>query len=93
MDPELFEQWRKEGQAKIDEKIANKEEIHVPLHNLFWSDGKADKVPGTNSKMTQQENPAEYLELLSKKYCMLQLIHILQMADNRLTTTQPKSLR
>jgi hypothetical protein len=86
MDPELFEQWRKEEQAKIDEKIANKEEIHVPLHNLFWSDGKADKVPGTNSKMTQQEDPAEYLELLSKKYCTLQLIHILQMADNRQQT-------
>jgi hypothetical protein len=91
MDPELFEQWRQEQQALIDKKIADKEEIHVPLHNLFWSDGKADKVPGTNSKMTQQEDLTEYLELLSKKYCMYATdIHTI---DKRLTTIQPRSLR
>jgi hypothetical protein len=69
MDPEVFKGWLKEQQALIDQKIANNEEIHVPLHNLFWSDGRADKVPGTNARMTQQ-GPAEYLDMLSKKYCM-----------------------
>ncbi|KAG9655219.1 hypothetical protein KCU64_g6693, partial [Aureobasidium melanogenum] len=57
----------KELQAEIAKKVANKEEILVPLHFLYWSDGKEDKVPGPNSKMTQQD-PAEYLEVLSKKY-------------------------
>jgi hypothetical protein len=76
MDPVVFEKWRKEQQALIDAKKASGEEIRVPLHNLFWSDGKANKVPGTNSNMTRQD-PAEYLELLSKKYCMLQLTYML----------------
>jgi hypothetical protein len=91
MDPELFEQWRQEQQALIDKKIANKEEIYVPLHNLFWSDGKADKVPGTNSKMTQQEDLTEYLELLSKKYCMYAID--IATIDTILITVQPRSLR
>jgi hypothetical protein len=71
MDPDVFEQWRKEQQARIDERIANGEEIHVPLHNLFWSDGRADKVPGTKSDLTRQEDTTDYLKLLSEKYCML----------------------
>jgi hypothetical protein len=81
MDPKVFEQWHKEQQALIDKKIANKEEIHVSLHNLFWSDGKADKVPGTNSKMTHQEDTTECLELLSKKYCKSQLTLLLETTD------------
>ncbi|KAI4845910.1 hypothetical protein E4T44_05359 [Aureobasidium sp. EXF-8845] len=68
MDPDVFEQWRKEQQARIDEKIANGEEIHVPLHNRFWSDGRADKVPGTKSDLTRQEDTTDYLKLLSEKY-------------------------
>ena len=65
MDPDAL----KELQAEIARKVANKEEIFVPLHHLYWSDGKKDKVPGPKSKMTQQD-PAEYLEVLSTKYCM-----------------------
>ena len=69
MDPQAFEEWRAEQQALINAKIANKEEIEVPLHDLFWSDGRADKVPGPNARMTKQD-PTEYLDALSKKYCM-----------------------
>ncbi|CAD0109045.1 unnamed protein product [Aureobasidium uvarum] len=64
MDPDAL----KELQENIAEKVANKEEILVPLQFLYWSDGRKDKVPGPNSKMTKQD-PAEYLDMLSKKYC------------------------
>ncbi|KAI4719052.1 hypothetical protein E4T48_04695 [Aureobasidium sp. EXF-10727] len=60
----------KELQDIIAEKVANKDEITVPLHFLYWSDGREDKVPGPKAQMTQQD-PAEYLDMLSKKYCNL----------------------
>ena len=69
MDPAVFGKWLKEQQALIDAKKANNDEIEVPLHYLFWSDGKADKVPSATAKMTKQD-PTEYLDALSKKYCM-----------------------
>ncbi|CAD0089317.1 unnamed protein product [Aureobasidium vineae] len=63
MDPDALKELRE----NIAKKVANKEEMTVPLHFLYWSDGREDKVPGPKSQMTQQD-PAEYLEMLSKKY-------------------------
>ncbi|KAI4728042.1 hypothetical protein E4T49_04179 [Aureobasidium sp. EXF-10728] len=54
MDPDAL----REFQEKIAEKVANKEEITVPLHFLYWSDGREDKVPGPKAQMTQQD-PAD----------------------------------
>lgn len=74
MDPVVFNQWLAEQQALINARVANNEEIEVPLHNLFWSDGRADKIPGPNARMTKQDDTTEYLETLSRKYCMFWLI-------------------
>lgn len=65
MDPDAL----KGLQAEIARKVASKEEILVPLHFLYWSDGKEDKFPGPKANMSQQD-PTVYLETLSKKYCM-----------------------
>jgi hypothetical protein len=85
MDSDVFEEWRKEQQARIDEKIANGDEIHVPLHNLYWSDGKAHKVPDTKSDLTRQEDTTDYLKLLSEKYCMLRSTSYYRHKTNNLT--------
>ncbi|THZ84631.1 hypothetical protein D6C88_05743, partial [Aureobasidium pullulans] len=52
----------------IDKKVANKEQIVVPLQYIYWSDGKSGKIPAPITGLEKQD-PGHYLKMLSETYC------------------------
>ncbi|THV86840.1 hypothetical protein D6C99_00821 [Aureobasidium pullulans] len=57
----------KETKDIIDKKVANKEQIVVPLQYIYWSDGKSEKIPAPITGLEKQD-PGHYLKMLSETY-------------------------